>query len=442
MKKDGNWVWEKGYIQKVVKELDINKIIIVTAYFSNYGLDLLKELKVKNNLPKDNITLYLSVEFNINNPGILLEELSKIANVYIVHKEKLHAKVFMFYTSRGLKSYHGSANFTRGGLEGNLELIHGVSSSNQKRLEEFANYCFIASKKVSDSIIQSYKDIDRELRKLSDANIEANEKINEIFIDDTDPFTETDYNLNDYFFNFRDYETLFPKYQFQDGPFINKRRDTVRKKLLTINSELKKQLSHYNLYNHWAADRKPEYITSQIIRSEYNYKRLSWICLRYGKHKNDAIIEGSSAERYESFIKHACMQVSVVGDGIQIGLFHATAKGAIDRDFLKKGKIDTLKDEIHQEIKNLQGEQFIWHIYDPQSDTSIHKFVIDKEDPYSFIDFYKKYDKEGYESFCIYHISPNDEYLKTKESIIQIAKEKISKLTPLYNLMTWRINNK
>ncbi|RDV33839.1 hypothetical protein [Lysinibacillus capsici] len=93
---DGNWVWEKGYIQKVIKDLDINKIIIVTAYFSNYGLEIIKELKVKNNLQKDNIILYLSVEFNMNNPSILLEELLKIANVYIVHKEKLHAKVFMF----------------------------------------------------------------------------------------------------------------------------------------------------------------------------------------------------------------------------------------------------------------------------------------------------------------------------------------------------------
>lgn len=437
-----NWVWEKGYIQKVVKGLDVNKIIIVSAYFSSYGFGFIKELKTKNNLHKDNITLYLSKEFNMNKPGELLEELSEIANVYIVHKEKLHAKVFMFYTPKGLKVFHGSANFTRGGLDGNLELIHEVHSNRIGRIDEFINHCLIASEKVSEKIIKSYKDIGKELEKLSDANRDANQKINEIFTDDKDLFRETDYNLEGYFFNFCDYETFFPKHQNQDGPIINKRRDTVRKKLLTLNKQLKNELKQYSLYNHWASERKPEFITSQIIRSDYNHNRLSWICIRYGKHRKDAIIEGSSAERYESFIKHACMQVSVVGDGVQIGLFHATANGAIDRNYLKEGKIDNRKVKIHEEIKKLQGEQLVWYIYDPKSDKTIHKFEIDKEDPYSFVDFYKKYDREGYESFCIYHMFPNDEDLKTKDSIIQIAKGKIAKLNPLYELMTWRITNR
>ncbi|MCM2981105.1 hypothetical protein M3599_09215 [Niallia circulans] len=124
-------------------------------------------------------------------------------------------------------------------------------------------------------------------------------------------------------------------------------------------------MKQYSLYNHWASERKPKFITSQIIRSDYNHNRLSWICIRYGKHRKDAIIEGSSAERYESFIKHACMQVSVVGDGGRIGLFHATANGAIDRNYLKEGKIDNRKVKIHQEIKKLQGEQLVWYINDP-----------------------------------------------------------------------------
>jgi HKD family nuclease len=436
------WVWEKGYIKKIVMSMNITQITVISAYFSNYGLDLIKGLKEKNNLQKDKITVYVSKEFNMNNPGVLLEELSEIANVYIVHKEKLHAKVFMFYTPEGLKVFHGSANFTHGGLNGNLELIHEVNLNDLGRLGEFINHCSMASEKVSDKIIQSYKDIDRELGKLSDANREANKRINEIFIDENDPFRESDYNLDSYFLNFQDYETLFPKHQYQDGPIINKRRETVRKKLLILNNQLKNELKQHSLYNHWASKRNPELITSQIIRSEYNHKRLSWICLRYGKHKKDAIIEGSSAERYEIFIKHACMQVSVVGDGVQIGLFHATANGAIDRDYLKEGKIDTQRDKIHQEIKKLQGEKLVWHIYDPNSDKSMHKFEIDKEDPYCFVDFYKKYDKEGYESFCIYHMLPNDKHIKTKESIIQIAKEKIAKLYPLYRLMTWRITNR
>lgn len=181
-------------------------------------------------------------------------------------------------------------------------------------------------------------------------------------------------------------------------------------------------------------------ITSQISPSEFNHKRLSWICVRYGKHKNNAKIGGGMSEHYESFIKHACMQVSVVAEGVQIGLFHATANGAIDRDYLKSN-MDRLKDDLILQIDNLRGEQLVWHIYDPKSDKSIKSFDIDREDPNAFVDFYKTYDREGFESFCIYHMKPNDEHLKTKESLVRIAKEKMMKLHPLYRLITWAIPN-
>lgn len=434
----GKWVWEKGYIKKMAMNMKMTQVTIISAFLSNYGLDLINELKVKNNLHKNKITIYLSKEFSMSKPGELLEELVKIANVYIVHQVKLHAKVFMFYTPDGINVYHGSANFTRGGLEDNLELTHEFNSSNVTRLDEFINHCTAASDKVTDEIIKNYKGIDKELEKITIASREASRKINEIFVDDGDPFKEFDYDLEGCFFNFQDYETFFPKYQYQDGPIINKRRDTVRKKLLELNKHLKSQVKQYNLHNHWASGRSPEFITSQIVRSEYNHNRLSWICVRYGKHKKNAIIEGSPAERYESFIKHACMQVSIVGDGVQVGLFHATANKAIDRNHLHNN-IDKLKDDINREIVKLRGEGLVWHIYDPDSDKSVQKFKIDDEDPNSFVDFYKSYDRDGYESFCIYHMNPNDNHLITKESIIWVAKDKISKLHPLYKLITWVI---
>ncbi|MBT2624765.1 phospholipase D family protein [Bacillus sp. ISL-32] len=433
------WVWEKGYIKKVVKGLEVKNITIVSAYFSDYGVGFIKDLKAKNNLHKDEITLYLSKEFRINKPGALLEELSNLANVYIVHKEKLHAKIFMFYTPHGLKAFHGSANFTRGGLDGNLELIHEVDPNSLGRLEEFINHCLIASEKVTDRIIQNYKDIDGELKDLSDANQKANRKINEIFVDTQDSFKETDYNLDDYFFTFQDYETFFPKYQAKNDRIILKRREVIRNKLLKLNNLLKHPMSKLNLHNNWSSKRRPDLITSQISPSKHNYKRLSWICLRYGKHSKDVLIGGSKSESHESFIRHACMQVSVVGKGVEIGLFHATAaKGCIDRDYLKNN-IERLKDKIHYEISKLKGEQFVWHIYNPSLDKSIQSFDIDKGDPNKFVEFYKKYDSEGFESFCIFRMNPDEEHLKTAESLVKVAESKIAKLYPLYRLITWRI---
>ncbi|MBL4956117.1 hypothetical protein ACH34J_06975 [Bacillus velezensis] len=86
----------------------------------------------------------------------------------------------------------------------------------------------------------------------------------------------------------------------------------------------------------------------------------------------------------------------------KIGLFHATvAKGCIDRNYLKDN-IERLKDEIHHEIAKLKGEQFVWHIYNPSQDMSIHTFNIDKEDPKKLTDFYTKYISEGLESFVFF----------------------------------------
>lgn len=434
------WVWEKGYISKAVKKLSINRIVIVSAFFSEYGFDLIRELQQKNNLQKESITLYLSKEFSLKKPGELLEKLTEYATVHIVHRLKLHAKVFIFYTAEGTQVYHGSANFTRGGLEENLELTQELTSADICRLNEFVEHCDTASDKVGTEIIQHYKDITDELEQFAKVNRDAGRKIDEIFIDSEDPFMESDYDLTRYFITFEDYETFFPKYQLKDDSIIRKRRDTVRKKLIELNAVLKHQAVKMNLHNHWASGRKPELITSQISPSEFNHKRLSWICVRYGKHKNNARIGGGMSEHYESFIKHACMQVSIVADGVQIGLFHATANGAIDRDYLKSN-IDRLKDDIHQQIANLRGEQLVWQIYDPKTNNVIKSFNIDVEEPNSFVNFYKTYDAEGYESFCIYHMQPNDENLKTKASLVRIATDKMAKLHRLYQLITWTIPN-
>ncbi|WP_348260069.1 hypothetical protein, partial [Salmonella enterica] len=90
--------------------------------------------------------------------------------------------------------------------------------------------------------------------------------------------------------------------------------------------------------------------------------------------------------------------------------------------------------KIRQKITNLKGEKFVWYIYDPKSDKSIYSFDIDREDPNNFVEFYKSYDEEGYESFCIFHMNPNDIKLMTQDSLVQVVKHKIAKLYPLYRL--------
>ncbi|OPJ62569.1 hypothetical protein CLORY_16990 [Clostridium oryzae] len=71
----------------------ISIVRIASAYFSKEGLEILKELRDKHLLKKQNIHLYLSPEFSIDKPHELLEELKEFCNVYIVFNIRFHPKV-------------------------------------------------------------------------------------------------------------------------------------------------------------------------------------------------------------------------------------------------------------------------------------------------------------------------------------------------------------
>ena len=49
--------------KKLIEQNGINKIKIATAFISQYGIDVLKEIIKINNISKENVELYLSYKF-------------------------------------------------------------------------------------------------------------------------------------------------------------------------------------------------------------------------------------------------------------------------------------------------------------------------------------------------------------------------------------------
>jgi HKD family nuclease len=431
--------WKKGKLVEIFESANkLKSLKIVSAFFSQYGLELMQECIKRNNLTKDRVQIYLSEEFNIKNPTNLLEELCKISSVYIVSKEKLHAKVYIFeYQDRTEVSY-GSANLTRGGCEGNLEFLNNELLTDDTKINLFVDYCKNAAITVNAEVIEAYREKAEELQKLYHSNKRISNQIASIFGND-DPFVEADYDFSNKFFEFEDYETLFPKNQTDKSTPIVNRREKIREKMEYINDILVPQFKKLNLHNHWSKKN----LTSLLFPNFYNHNRVGWIGIRYGKHEKEVKFLNSQyglskkSEDYSSFQKHACMQFSVVSNGITVGLFHAVANDAIDRGYLHD-HIDDKSQEIINHLKGINGEGFIWHIYDGKNDRNIKTFDFDTADPKDFIAFYKANDRDGFESFMTYHMEPDDINLTSPGSIARIIEHKVSALLPLYETIVFR----
>ncbi|OUN51697.1 hypothetical protein B5G18_12505 [Clostridium perfringens] len=414
----------------------ISNVKIASAYFSKEGLEIIKKIKDKYLLNNKNIDLYLSQEFSVDKPYELLEELKKICNVYIVFNIRFHPKVYWLKSSSKSKLIFGSSNFTRGGFSENIEfdMISEIDEKDEEKLDMFFKYCNSNSELVNDEIINFYRDKEEDFNKLKNINkkitnaLYSYEKRNDLF-------REEDYELSDMYFTFEDYETLFFRNQSLDNKVINLRRKKVRDKILKIHSNVYLILNKENIHCHWITQN----ITSLIRPCEFNFGRVGWIGVRYGKSKEeiDILNIGSSKNESLGFQKHSCLQFSIIQNGFEINLFHAVRRDAVDRGYLHEN-INKLKDKIIIELDKLKGEGFKWIIHTGEENKD-YVFNIDDEKSEDFIKFYNRYDEEGRESYLSYYLEPDDYRLENIDSISKVVVEKMKLLVPLYNLLAFRI---
>lgn len=444
-----NYQWKRGNLVEYFERLSkIKSIRIATAYFSEFGLNLLKDIVKKNKLPKSKVVIFLSTEFSNTSPVFLLKELSNIANVFIVDSLQLHAKVYLVEKEDGdFELIHGSANLTQGGFQRNLEFMsyHEGDKPNVDRILLFFDYCKNNASLVDSKIIDYYKEIEAELLKLNNLQKDIRKKLNRR-ITNGDSFERDEYDLTKHYFTYEDYESLFHRNAILNDNEIKERRKLIRDKLASIHKLLKKHVNLLDLHEHW----KLNNLTSGIEPNHFNHNRVSWIGVRYGKTEQEvkqlnAFLSPSrgsySSDEYMGFQKHGCIQFCLVSNGFEIVLFHSVANDAVDRGTMHDiiNQPDKVKIEsIIREIAKLKGKGFTWYITDAKNDRTIASFSFDKNEAEDFIGFYKKYDKAGYESFCSYLLSPNSDILKDRITLAKFTLKKIRQLLPLYQLITFR----
>lgn len=259
-------------------------------------------------------------------------------------------------------------------------------------------------------------------------------------------------NLDDFVFGYNDYWVFEKENLTSISPEVMNQRKIIKEKLLEINNVLKPEMIKRNLYNHW----EPSHIVSWLTPNEYNSGVVNWIGIRYGRSKPEIINMNQGLSQDEkrekvNFPKYACMQINVTDSGINIGIFHAVPFGSFDRKCLHS-MIDERAPEIIEKINELHGFGLSWNIdsattnetYSFPFDYSIKdKFILGNEEPKDFdarkfIDFYKKYDKDGFYSHCLYHIPKKDPRLKTVDSICETALDYFDLLLDFYNVLIWR----
>ncbi|MFF5395888.1 phospholipase D family protein [Peribacillus butanolivorans] len=442
--------WKRGNLTEHFKSLrKVKSIRIATAFFSEYGLDLLKVMINNNNLAKQDVAIFLSTDFNNTMAVFLLKELRNIANVYIVDSLSLHAKVYLIEIEDGnFEIIHGSSNFTEGGFQKNLEFMsyHESDSLKEDRILMFFDYCKNNASLVDETIINFYKEFEAELINLNKIQNEIKKKFRRRITHD-DSFEQDRYDLTKFYFTYEDYETLFYRNSILNDSDIKERRKLIRDKLTSLHKLLRKHVNELNLHEHW----KSNNLTSGIEPNHFNHNRVSWIGVRYGKTEQEvkqlnAFLSPSkgnfsSQDEYMGFQKHSCIQFCLVSNGFEIVLFHSVANDAVDRgtfkDIINEPDEKKLK-SIVREIDKLKGKGFTWHVTDAKNNTAIASFSFDENEAEQFVEFYKKHDDSGFESFCSFTLTPDNPILKDRITLARFIFKKIKQLLPLYQLITFR----
>ena len=431
-------------IENKLKEMvGVTKVQIATAYINKYGIDILKEIIEKNNLSKDNVTIYTRYDFTDKDSYITLKQLQDIGNIYFI--ENLHAKVFYLQGKRDLLIY-GSANLTRGGLMQNMEFYNieeDVENIRQceSSIKLFFDRCEQKGEKVDEKVIEEYKEYDKvrieEMSKVSYkrlTNIMNKIKGKESHVENSEIYDK----LGEFYFNKDDYEVFEEYHEDEDSIEITENRRNIKNKLLVINDVIKLECEKIGLYNHW----NDENITSSISPNMFNHYKVNWIGVRFGRSKKEIDELNNDEIKNFSFHKYACMQFSISLECFEIGIYHAVASDAVDRKFLRQeleNNTNQIRNKIVEELKKLKGNGLEWSIWSPYKEQSNIIFSLDRDDIEKFPEFYLENDNDGSHSSIMFRFSPNDERLKTKESISELIIEKFKILLPLYNTIIWRI---
>lgn len=333
---------------------------------------------------------------------------------------------------------HGSANLTHMGMNRNLELssvldINVSKHGSNTNIHQFFERLEVLSDEVTPEIIAGYQERQKVVDSLPFIQETESSIFKTVFADDEAiPSPE---ELEGFYFTHQDYETLLESNASLATQELRNRREAIRNKLLGIHDKLEPFAKRLGLNSHWDRNHK----VSQIEPNQFNFGRVNWMAVRFGKHRTQ--LDGLLPERaygekeLYKFPKHGCIQLSVTQNGLSVGLFHAVRYDSWDRAYVAN-KLEKTPDFIRtitRHLRDLQGYGYTWFIHDPTTGQGT-SFSVDDESLDDFPTFYRN-DEDGYESFLITTYEHNHDEIETVDDIVNLIKFHMELLLPLYREM-------
>ena len=297
----------------------------------------------------------------------------------------------------------------------------------RKQFNSFFSFCDFISKEINDDIIKYYEDNQKKISELYHTQKKLTMTLTG-FTHQNDAFLPDDYDIDDYFFDYSDYETFFFRNRKKNGVDIKVKRERIQSKMLDIHQEIYPSVKKLGIAHH----KRKENITSLIIPHPINQYSVGWLGVRYGKTPPEVEVLNMGKSKDEDiygFQKHGCLQYSIGSDGFEINLDLAVRHGAVDRAYLHQ-HLGGLKPKIESELSKLKGHGMEWIILDNDNEDPL-VFEVDKEEPAAFCDFFTENDRDGRESYLRKYYQPDDVVLQTKDSICREILRIMKILLPL-----------
>lgn len=414
-----------------------DEIFIAVALLNDAGLDfLLKDLK-------DNCKINLLVGIDLPTTPEVLKRLLELkdVNTRIYSKtEYFHPKLYVLKIDGKLKIFVGSSNFTKGGLNDNIELsVFSIDESACNDALNWFNEVFAYSSLLSKEFLDEYETLflDRAIyRKIEKKNIK---KIKGLL---KPPSKENHLDLltDEYFFVKDDYLTFRGSKIYSEAPEVKREREKVRLKMSHLEIKLAKEIIglNWDIYSH----HNPRNTVSLIdIDNNRVSNAINSVWLHFGRSEPElkAFKKNTGLPNDESFIKHMRLQVIISGSlrlskagyGVGIWLVIGKNNGSVwSRENIKdKLKFDLGFRNVFFKLVSLLGDEYFISVNDDPSPPLCSSF----NNADDFLDYVKR-DRTDFYFLIGKNYNPTNDALKKNNIISEIMNE-FEKLYPLYKLL-------
>lgn len=256
------------------------RLFIATALMNDYGLDFLKKVP-------SSCAVKLLIGVDLPTPYEVIKALSEShydTRIFRDPAKSFHPKVYLLEIEGKWQAYVGSANFTQGGFESNVEMTIGSGDDEHtKQLLEWFDLIYKRGKPIDDQWLKDYRIYTNELSELEAKRKQLLQDFKKR-PETNDPLTK--YDFTGQFFQYEHYNAFSGSKPWErTDPGVIKERLNVKRKLLDLHNVLWQTLQPKK----WNVE--PHYESNNIVSSHEHSigtaDRLHSLWLSYNRPKKE-----------------------------------------------------------------------------------------------------------------------------------------------------------